>query len=141
MATELAEENKQTLQELWERGVAGDLDAIDELYADDIVYRDPSTELRGHENVREYLGSWLEAFPDMEFEFHDMIAEDDAVVTYYTARGTHENEFQGIPATGNRFEGVGMTLDRFEGGEVVEEINVWDNLTFIDQLGIEPSEL
>lgn len=141
MATELTEENKRTLRELWERGVGGDLDAIDELYAEDVMYRDPSIELHGRQNVREYLSSWLEGFPDMEFEFHDMIAEEETVVTYYTARGTHEGDFQDIPATGNHFEGIGMTIDRFEDGEVIEEINVWDNLTLVEQLGVDPAEI
>lgn len=141
MTTQVTETHKQTLQELWEQGTRGDLDAIDTLYADDVVYQDPSAEIRGRESLREYLGTWLHAFPDMQFEFHEMIAEGNTVVTYYTVRGTHENEFQGIPATGNSFEGIGMTIDRFEGEEVVEEINVWDNLSFFEQLGIDPAEI
>ena len=141
MATELAESNKEAVTESWDLALEGDVEGFITLYADDVRYEDPSTEIHGIDELTSYYTAWFEAFPDMEFEIEEIVAEGDSVVTYYTARATHEGEFLGIPATGNRFDGDGVTIDRFEDGVVVEEINVWDNLTFVQQLEIDPSEL
>lgn len=133
-------ESKQAVERIWTDAVSGNIDALDELFADDAVYREPGVDLRGLEDIKTHIREWLEAFPDFTFEVHDAVAADDVVMTYFTASGTHEGEMRGIPPTGKTFEGEGVQIDRFEDGTVVEEINIWDNLTFFEQLGIDPTE-
>lgn len=140
MSTNITE-SKETLEAAWTRFLEGETEALDEVYDDDVRYEDPSTELTGLDAVKEYLQVWPAAFPDFEIEIHEQVAERDTVATYFTARGTHEGEFQGIPPTGNTFEGPGVTVDHLEDGMVVEEINVWDNQTLFEQLEIDPAEL
>jgi len=52
-------------------------------------------------------------------------------------RGTHQGEFQGIPATGNKVEISGIIISRIENGKIVEEREDWDLLGFMQQLGLE----
>ena len=141
MEMETAQDKQDALVEAWSNVIEGDWNTFDEVFADDVRYEDPSTELHGREAIKDYIETWLDAFPDFEAEFLDVVANDDIVMSSFSTRGTHEGEFQGIPATGNSFEGIAMSLDRFENNHVVEEINIWDNLTLLQQLEIDPSEL
>ena len=140
MATSTAD-TKQAVEDTWIEAMSGNVDALDDLFAEDAVYREPGAELRGREDIKAHMKEWREAFPDFEFEVKDAVAENDVVMTYFVASGTHEGSMRGIPATGNTFEGEGVQIDRFEDGMVVEEINLWDNLTFFEQLGIDPTDL
>lgn len=140
MATSTAD-TKRAVEETWIEAMSGNVDALDELFAEDAVYHEPGAELHGREDIKAHMKEWQEAFPDFEFEVKDAVAEDDVVMTYFVATGTHDGSMRGIPATGNTFEGEGVQIDRFEDGEVIEEINIWDNLTFFEQLGIDPAEL
>ena len=72
-------------------------------------------------------------------EIQDTIATDDAVVTRWQATGTNTGELAGMPATGNAISMTGMTIDRFDAdGLLVETWDQWDNLAFMQQLGMLP---
>ncbi len=44
------------------------------------------------------MSALLNAFPDSRFVVDDVIAEDDKVAVRHRFLGTHQAEFQGIPA-------------------------------------------
>jgi len=48
------------------------------------------------------------AFPDLVVTVHDQVAEDDRVVTRWSATGTHAADFAGVPATGRLVTVSGM---------------------------------
>jgi predicted ester cyclase len=58
------------------------------------------------------------------------------VVVRSTARGTHEAEFEGIPATGNTIEYGQIVIFRLIDGLIVEAWIQEDNLTMMSQLGL-----
>ena len=68
------------------------------------------------------------------------MVEGDKVVTRYTATGTHQGEFFGVPASGNRIEMSGIQIDRFdeESGKMVEEWPEYDLLGAMKQMGAVP---
>ncbi len=97
------EENKNLVRRWWEalnRGNA--LDIIEETYASDYVLHDPSLPepVRGVQGVREFISSVIAGFPDARYTIEALIAEGDKVVQHISVQGTHQGEFQGIPATG-----------------------------------------
>ena len=65
-----------------------------------------------------------------------MIAEGDKVAVCFTAKGTHDGAFQGIPATGKRYELSAMTVWRFVDGKIAEEWLFSNDLDLYRPLGL-----
>lgn len=61
------------------------------------------------------------------------------VATRWTARGTHDGEHMGVPATGNQVTVSGLTISRLANGKVVEEFQSWDSREMIRQLKAMPT--
>ncbi len=136
----MSEENKALVRRGWEEIVnQKNLDALEEFYAPDFVWHEPDREVRGYEQGRQYASTFFEAFPDVGISVEDVLAEDDKVVSRWTARGTHEGETEDFgPPTGRQIELEGITIHRFEGDKIVEEWERWDNLSLLQQLGLAP---
>ncbi len=138
----MSEENKDFVRRGWEE-VANqkNMDALEEFYAADAVWHEPDQELQGLEEIRQYVALNFAAFPDVNFTIEDVIAEGDKVVTRWTVRGTHQGETEEFgPPTGRQIELEGLTLHRLEGGKIVEEWERFDNLSFLQQLGLAPEQ-
>src|SRR3712207_1674332 len=130
----MSEENKALVQRSWE---IVNQERLDELYPPDVVWHMPEQELRGIEEAKQYVSTFLEAFPDASFSVEDLIAEGDKVVSRFTARGTHQGETEEFgPPTGRQFEQDGITIHRIEDGKIVEEWSQYDNLSILQQLGL-----
>jgi steroid delta-isomerase-like uncharacterized protein len=138
----MSEENKmlerRAIEEIWNRG---NYDLVDEIIASDYLGHssNPATETHGPEGVKQFYMALRSAFPDIRFAIEDQVAEGDKVATRWTARATHNGEFQGIPPTGNRGELTGITIDRIAGGKIVECWTEIDDLRLLQQLGLIPS--
>ncbi|TET69638.1 MAG: ester cyclase [Candidatus Aminicenantes bacterium] len=136
---EVEEQNKEIVNRMWEVWGKGDFEAFKELLAPDYAYYLPSgsTKPRSREEVIE-IGKMLHnAFPDITFSIEELIAEGDRVIVRFIVTGTHEGEFQGIPATGNKYEHSGISISRIENGKVVEQRKEIDELGLMQQLGME----
>jgi steroid delta-isomerase-like uncharacterized protein len=134
----MSEENKALVQRSWE---IVNQERLDELYPPDVVWHMPEQELRGIEEAKQYVSTFLEAFPDVSFSVEDLIAEGDKVVSRFTARGTHQGETEEFgPPTGRQFEQEGITIHRIEDGKIVEEWSQYDNLSILQQLGLAPEQ-
>lgn len=92
----------------------------------------------GMEVVGQWLAAFATAFPDGYTTIEDMVAEDDRVVARTTFNGTHQDEMQGIPATGKTISMPGITIFRLDNGKIAEGWLVNDNLGMMQQLGIIP---
>ena len=82
------------------------------------------------DEMRELIGVYVAAFPDIHWTVEDQMAVGDQVVTRWTARATHGGPFEGIAPTGNSITFKGITISRLENGQLVEE---WENF---DELGM-----
>ena len=91
------------------------------------------------EGSKQYLGGFLNGFPDCQFEIDDMIAEGDQVVTKKTFTGTHEGDFADIPPTGKRVTLQFVDIMRVRDGRIVEHWLSMDQLSFMQQLGVIPT--
>jgi steroid delta-isomerase-like uncharacterized protein len=123
--------------EVWSNGK---LDLVDELFTSDYVGHPSGFEeaVLGPEGVKEYIRRLQEAFPDLEMTVEDQVAEDDRVVTRWTARGTHHGELMGIDPTGHEGTVSGITIQRIRDGKVAEGWTNWDMLGMLQQLGLAP---
>jgi len=139
----VSEENKDKARRLVEEAFGqGKLEVVDEVLDPDFVCYDPNSEageVRGADNIRQEIEWFRNAVPDLTYTVVDQVAEGDKVVTRYTASGTHQGEFFGVPATGNRIEMSGIQIDRFdESGKLVEEWPEYDLLGAMRQMGAVP---
>ena len=139
-----AEENKRISRRVVEEGFSqGNVDVFDELVAESFVNHDTSAPPDlppGREGLKELARFYKSAFPDAEVVVEDQIAEGDRVVTRYSARGTHQGDFAGIPATGRQVTVSGIGIDRIEGGKIVESWNEVNQLGMLQQLGAIPEQ-
>ena len=140
MATDSSTERNKAVvtrfvEEVWENG---NVDAIDTLFTEDSILHDPTEDVRGPEAFKTYNERYLAAFPDLQYDIHDMIAEDDKVVFRARMRGTHEGKFMDFEPTGQRFDAEGIIIARIEDGLIAERWASYDALGMMRQLGIVP---
>jgi steroid delta-isomerase-like uncharacterized protein len=136
-----AEENKAIFRRYVEEvSNEGNLELADEIFDRYTAHQsDGSTEERGPEDVKRFIGEFRQAFPDFRSVIEDQVAEGDKVVTRWKASGTHQSEFRGIAPTGNRIEVTGIGIFRFsEEGKVVESWDNMDQLGMMRQMGVIP---
>ena len=110
-----------------------------DLYGEDWVGHFPGMpplDAEGHEMYSKVMGT---AFPDLERQIEDLLAEGDKVVARWTARGTNLGEFNGMPPTGKFATSSGITIFRIADGRIVEEWSENDLLGLLQQLGAIPS--
>lgn len=135
----MSEESKSLLlryaEEVWNQR---NLDAIDEIFAPEHAYHDPIlTELpRGPEGVRQKVAIFTAAFPDGHVTSDAVVAEGDRVALLWTYSGTHTGDMMGIAPTGRRAEAQGVHFCRVLDGKLVESRNLWNGLSFLQQLGL-----
>ena len=137
----MSEQNKavarRVFEEVWNKG---NLAALDEIYVTDVVgHNAPPGQPPGIKGTRQFIGMYLQAFPDTRMVVEDQVAEGDKVVTRWTATGTHRGELMGMPPTGKSARVTGITINRLEGGKIVEEWGIFDQLGMLQQLGAIPS--
>ena len=119
----------------------GDPALADEIIDPGFTYHHPGfPEMpTGPEGYRQTVALYRGACPDLTITLEDMVAEGDKVVARWTASGTNTGEMMGMPATGNAFEATGMNLFHMNGDKVAEAWTNFDDLGFMQQLGLVPT--
>ena len=69
-----------------------------------------------------------------------MIASGNKLVKYWQFKGKHTGDFFGIPATNKNVDVIGCTIATIVKGKVTEEQDFFDNLEFLQQLGLMPRQ-
>ena len=106
----------------------GDLSVVDDLVADDYVYRGPGgLELHGPDGFRRYIGALHELFGEIELTLHEYIADGNRVLSRWTGRGRHRE-------SGRKVTWRGATITLVEGGKMVDDWEYWDRLELAEQL-------
>jgi steroid delta-isomerase-like uncharacterized protein len=135
-----AEDNKATARRWYEEVFnAGNLDLIHELFAPNFVDHDPVNPLPGLEGVRQVVGMYRGAFPDLHITVEDWVAEGEKVVTRFRAQGTHKGPLMGIPPTEKQVTVTGIDMLGFEHGKISEHWGNRDDLGMLQQLGAVPA--
>ncbi len=93
----------------------------------------------GLEGVKEFYSGLWDAFPDLRITIEDIVGEADRVAWRLTVNGTHESEFNGVPATGTEVAFAAQYIFRFLNGKIVERWTNLDRLGVMVQLGAIPA--
>jgi steroid delta-isomerase-like uncharacterized protein len=133
-AAELKKLNEQFYDEVFRRRR---VEAIDTLLTDDFVEHTPApgqgTDRRA---TKEFISQMLKAFPDLDFQIENQIAEGDTVAVTATMTGTHRAEFMGVPATGRRVVVQTMDTGKVRGGRFSDHWGLVDVPSLMTQLGL-----
>lgn len=135
------EENKAIIQRFVDEVLnKKNVDALGDFMAEDMVdHNPPPIEKPGLEGMKDMIRMFFNAFPDLEVQVHDVIAEGDKVVMRGTTTGTHQGEFMGIAATGKKVSYGEIHVLRMADGKMAEHWGVEDQMGMMQQLGVIPS--
>jgi steroid delta-isomerase-like uncharacterized protein len=129
--------NRQAVLGCWEAANSHDTSGFDKYYAEDVVYHGTDGEIRGRDNVKAYLQTFMTAMPDIKLTVEDIFGEGDRVFSRARLQGTNTGEFNGMPPTGKSIDvGWIMNACRVQDGKIVEEWEICDNLEIMRQLGL-----
>jgi len=131
-----AEENKALVLESIEALNAGDTERLLSVVAPEIVihYAELPDPLHGRETWQQGFELMRSAFPDLKAQVDDLVAAEDKVAIRVSFRGTHDGEFQGMPATGRAIHYVSHEFYRVENGLFAEEWICSDMASLFRQL-------
>ena len=73
----------------------------------------------------EFLGTFLEGFPDLHLEVQDTVADEGMNAQRILFTGTHTGHFRGLPPTGRKVRFSGIEISRMVGGKVTEHWFQW----------------
>ena len=136
---EVEEQNKEVIRNYLKEMDDGNFDSLYEAYAPDarLYYPSNSSEPMSIEQAIPMAKSFYAAFPDFSHSIEELIAVGDKVVLRAIDRGTHQGEFNGIPATGETIEMGVIAIFHFKDGKIVEAREEGDMLGMMTQLGME----
>lgn len=107
------------------------------LHDDYTIMQGDGVEMQGPDAGVEIARMYLAAFPDLSFEVRHQFSPSDSVsVLECTARGTHKEELEGIPATGREVELVVCNIIEVRDGKIYREREYYDSLCLMRQLGV-----
>lgn len=132
-------DGKELVQRIFDEIVnKGDLDAADELMAEDFVDHGPMGDVHGLEAFKAAVAGFRAAVPDMHCEVSHLIVEGDLAGWVVRTTGTHTGDQLGFPATNKSFETLSANIGRMRDGKAVEHWAEQGMFPMLLQLGVLP---
>jgi len=129
---------RRALQEMWSEGK---VDTTEELLAPDFtIFSSPGGRISGPGAARRFVAENRSAFPDLNLQIEDLIAEDDKVVARFILAGTHKGKFMGNDPTNKRGQVLGISIFRVADGRIQEGWGILDTVAIVEQLGFLPTQ-
>jgi steroid delta-isomerase-like uncharacterized protein len=131
------EENKALIRRFYEEIDKGNIDAMDELVAENYLnHHVPFPGLpAGREGLKQVFKMFWDATPGTH-TIEDQIAQGDKVVTRLRAKGRFEKPLAGIPPTGKDMEVTAIAVHRIADGKIAEHWSEVDSAALMSQLGL-----
>ncbi|MER6348275.1 ester cyclase [Streptomyces sp. NPDC001595] len=122
-----------------------DIEAVADLYAQDAVAVTPDGEFQGRDDIVGWWRQMTEAAPDASYEpVHSYEVGDTAIDEgWFTGRNTGPVQLpsgESLPATNKEFRIHGADFATVRDGRIVSYRVYFDELEFLDQLGLLPPE-
>lgn len=120
-----------------------DLESVDRNYSPNYIQHNEMvaawTKAQGlspTEGVKRFFQGFFTAFPDFAPTIEHLYAEEDKVFAFVTWRGTHQGNFQGIPATGKQIVIKTAEIMRIKNGQFAEHWDIVNDLELLKALGL-----
>lgn len=134
-----AKDNVTFYNHVWDVVInEGRTNILDTAYAADVVLHHTKPETKGKDAAKAYYANFVTGFSDRKFTVVQSFSKGDDLVKYWHFTGTHTGVFFGIPATGKKVDVIGCTIAKIVNGKITEEQDFFDNLEFLQQLGLIP---
>ncbi len=108
---------------------------LNELVHSDYVNHSFPGGVRGPEGLKNILGMFLTAFPDMKITVEEVIEEGNKLATYGYWQGTHKGDFQGVKGTGKNVKVSYIDIWKVNDGKLHENWVQMDIPGLMQQLG------
>ena len=137
----LEAENIELVKKYWDALNTNDIEVFKELY-DKNNYSNYNTfdspNPWNYEKTIENIEWNLEFVPEGRSEVINIFASGDKVTSMVIIKGTFTKDVEGWPpATGQEFNTSILNVMRIQNGKIIEEWQIFDNLKFFKQLGME----
>jgi steroid delta-isomerase-like uncharacterized protein len=117
----------------------GDRATVDELGDPGLVDHDPAPgQGPGLAGFAQKTAGFAAIFPDLEEDLQDVVAAGDTVATRWVLTGSLQQDFMGVPASGQPIRVEGMNFYRVTDGRVTDVWTQFDGLALMQQLGALP---
>lgn len=114
-------------------------DLVDEFFVDTVELHGVGPSIIGRTALGAFYTMFFAAFPDWHATIDEMVAEKDKVVVRITSNGTHQGDYEAIPATGKPYTQHAIVIYRLSNGKIVEGRLQTDMLSMMQQLGLMPA--
>ena len=138
MSDKIKDDNKRTVESLFETFNHGDLAPVDQLVGPGYVGAQGD---RGPDGFKAVVSGLRSAFPDIHYTLDDVLAEGDRVAVRWHWTGTHKGAFRAFPATGKAVLNTGVGIFRLKDGKIVAATLETDRLGFLEQIGAVPANV
>lgn len=125
-------------REITEIESGGNLALVDELFADDFALHFPGYPTMDREGFKGLITAFRTGFPDLTVSLEDQVVEGNKVTNRVVIRGTHQGDFNGVPASGKTIEVPAINTMRIENGQIHEIWGLPDVLGLMMQIGAIP---
>jgi len=117
----------------------GDVDAIDDLLADDYVDHTPPPGFEPSREAQKQVAAFMrDTSSDKSIDLRVITIDGDRAAVYWTMAWTQHGDFFGAPADGKRTTMRGADFYRLRDGRIAETWHVEDMLGAFIQLGMTP---
>jgi predicted ester cyclase len=133
------QEKKAQIERIFEIFNRRAFDELDDIFHPDYVEHSAMGDLRGVAAFKEFVQSWIDAFPDVRFEISNVIVEDDLAAWQARLIGTNTGSLMGMPPTGKSVDITGVQMGRLSSDD--RPIEHWagnEMLMLMQQLGLVP---
>jgi len=119
---------------------ANDQATIDELGAPGLVDHNIGHGLDGTlAAFKEKAAYFVALFPDIKEDMQEIIASGDTVATRWVLTGSLQQDYLGIPASGQKIKVEGMNFYHLKDGRVTDIWTQFDGTALMQQLGATPA--
>jgi steroid delta-isomerase-like uncharacterized protein len=133
--------NSELVQQVFDAINAHDVEALRELWADDVEERFPDKTCHGKEELAAYFMALFAALPDFHMEVVATVEDGDTVFARWKLTATHTGgQFNGIDTTGKAIALDGMDHFTFRDGKMASNFVVFDQMEVARGLGLLPPD-
>lgn len=131
-----SEDNKKVVRACLEEASRGNFAALPDIVSADYVLHPEG--IRGADGLAELVQGYRDALADLAVTIDHQFTEGDYVATRSTLTGRHEGELMGAEPTGREVAFTMLTISRCKDGRIVEEWELADTVSLLQQIGALP---